>query len=123
MGKKSKSGKSKGKKANAESLEIKSEILDDAKSLAEPVSPSFSTDDVYNLLKAVNEVTLKRMEQKNDTMAGDTANIKRFMEPMYSMLQTIQSTVVNDLKNQIFPRLDRIDMTLQVIRNKTDRLP
>jgi hypothetical protein len=62
------------------------------------------------------------MEQKNDTMAGDTANIKRFMEPMYSMLQTIQTTVVNDL-TKVFPRLDRIETTLQVIRNKTDRLP
>jgi hypothetical protein len=122
MAKKSKSKKSKAKKTKSESPEAKSETPDEAKSPTEAVSPSFSTDDVYNLLKAVNEVTLKRMEQKNDTMAGDTANIKRFMDPMYSMLQTIQTTVVNDL-TKVFPRLDRIETTLQVIRNKTDRLP
>lgn len=28
-------------------------------------SPSFSTDDVYNLLNAINGVTLKRMEDEN----------------------------------------------------------
>jgi len=30
------------------------------------MAASFSTDDVYNLLNAVNSVTLKRMEDKND---------------------------------------------------------
>src|SRR4029077_8426763 len=49
MAKKSKTKKSKDKKTESESSETKSQITN------EPASPSWSTDDVYTLLKAVNE--------------------------------------------------------------------
>jgi hypothetical protein len=54
MGKKPKGKKSKAEKAKSQSEKTKSENE----------RASWSTDDVYNLLKAVNERTLARMEQE-----------------------------------------------------------
>jgi hypothetical protein len=116
MAKKSKSKKSKAKKA-------KSETPDEAKSPTEAVSPSFSTDDVYNLLKAVNEVTLKRIETKIDsltqrvTVLQDQAKaIKDRLEfDLPATRQTVDA-VFSFLNNQVYPNIT-------AIKAKTDRLP
>jgi hypothetical protein len=52
---------------------------------------SWSTDDVYNLLKAVNEITLRRMENKNDSMNTRMQNNYEFLA----------NTVLPNISNQI----------------------
>lgn len=42
--------------------------------LPKPKAASYSTDDVFNLLKAVNEITLKRMEDKFDRFERNALN-------------------------------------------------
>jgi hypothetical protein len=114
MGKKSKSKKSKSEKKKSQSPETESQIPN------EPASPSFSVDDAYNLLKAVNEVTLKRIEDKHDILER---NVTQFMSDARDKLGTLiatvnalDTTVVRDL----LPRMER---ATQAIKAKTDRLP
>jgi|SRR6478672_3040480 len=127
MAKKSKSGKSKGKKAKSESLETKSEILDEAKSPAEPVSPSFSTDDVYNLLKAVNEVTLKRMETKIDALTQRVQLLQDQDKAINDRLKSVQEFDVPAIRNGIDSVFNYSNGNLYpniiAIKAKTDRLP
>ena len=113
MGKKSKSKKSKSKKIKSESPETESQVTN------EPASPSFSVDDAYELLK-VNEVTLKRIEDKHDLLGR---NVMQFMSDTRDKLGTLiatvnalDTTVVRDL----LPRMER---ATQAIKVKTDRLP
>jgi hypothetical protein len=96
--KKSKSKKSKAKKTKSDSPETKSEIPNEA------TSPSWSVDDVYSLLKAVNEVTLKRME-----------------DVLLSVKDTGANT--NHGLRQNFPKIDQIEQGVRAIKAKTDRLP
>ena len=112
MGKKSKSKKSKSKKIKSESPETEAQVP------AEPASPSFSVDDAYELLK-VNEVTLKRIEDKHDLLGR---NVMQFMSDTRDKLGTLiatvnalDTTVVRDL----LPRMER---ATQAIKVKTDRL-
>jgi hypothetical protein len=114
MAKKSKSKKSKAKKSKSASPETKAGTLDEA------VSPSWSTDDVYRLLKAVNEQTLKRMEDKHDILER---NVTQFMNETRDKLgmiiravDALDTTVVRDL----LPRMER---AILAIKAKTDRLP
>ena len=74
------------------------------KSKAAKSKASWSTDDVYNLLKAVNEITLRRMEDKEDRIKETVAR-------------------VNNWVNSILSTVDRIEQTLGAIKAKTDRLP
>ena len=53
---------------------IKKSAARKSKSFPKGKAASWSTDDVYNLLKAVNEITLKRMEDKNDRFSLDARN-------------------------------------------------
>jgi CHASE3 domain sensor protein len=99
MAKKSKSKKSKAKKTTSESPEeAKSEIPNEA------ASPSWSVDDVYTLLKAVNEVTLKRMEDILSSVKDTGANTN------HGLRGTIQ-------------KIDQIEQGVRAIKAKTDRLP
>ena len=114
MGKKSKSKKSKSKRIKSESPETESQVTN------EPASPSFSVDDAYNLLKGVNEVTLKRIEDKHDFLER---SVTQFMSDTRDKLGTLiatvnalDTTVVRDL----LPRMER---ATQAIKAKTDRLP
>jgi hypothetical protein len=114
MGKKSKSKKSKSKKTKSQSPQTESQITH------EPASPSWSTDDVYSLLKAVNEVTLKRMEDRHELLER---NVTQFVSDTRDKLGTLiatvnalDTTVVRDL----LPRMER---ATQAIKAKTDRLP
>ena len=114
MAKKSKSKKSKAKKSKSASPETKAGTLDEAG------SPSWSTDDVYSLLKAINEVTLKRIEDRHDILER---NVTQFMSDTREKLGTIiaavnalDTTVVRDL----LPRMER---ATHAIKAKTDRLP
>jgi hypothetical protein len=117
MAKKSKSKKSKAKKTKPEVPEIKSETPDEA------VAPSWSTDDVYTLLKAVNEVTLRRMENKIDaltqrvTVLQDQAKAIKD-RPEFNLPATRQTvdSVFSFLNNSLYPNI-------MAIKAKTDRLP
>ena len=114
MAKKSKSKKSKVKKTKSESPETESQIT------TEPASPSWSTDDVYTLLKAVNEVTLKRIEDKHDFLERSVTQFMSDTRDKLGMLiaavNALDTTVVRDL----LPRMER---ATHAIKAKTDRLP
>ena len=115
--KKSKSKKSKAKKKKSESPETKSEIPDEA------VSPSFSTDDVYNLLKAVNEITLKRMEDKNDAYSRNETDLLNYLKRSLDANSVYINEThlwVSDIRNTILPR---IEQAILAIKAKTDKLP
>ena len=121
MAKKSKSKKSKAKKTKSETPETKSETPDEA------VSPSVSTDDVYNLLKAVNEVTLKRIENKIDYLTQRLAPVPDQTKAINDRLKAIQEvdlmgtrqavdSVFSFLNNPLYP-------IITAIKSKTDKLP
>jgi len=127
MAKKSKSKKSKAKKTKFESPEAKSETPDEAKLPTEAVSPSVSTDDVYNLLKAVNEVTLKRIENKIDYLTQRLAPVPDQTKAINDRLKAIQEvdlmgtrqavdSVFSFLNNPLYP-------IITAIKSKTDNLP
>ena len=84
------------------SLARKKSAARKSKSFPKGMAASWSTDDVYNLLKAVNEVTLKRME---DAINGN----RRYIVDLHNKL-------VND---HLLPMRREI----QAIKAKTDRLP
>ena len=114
MGKKSKYKKSKSKKIKSESPETESQVAN------EPASPSFSVDDAYNLLKAVNEVTLKRIEDKHDVLERNVTQLmsdtREKLGTIIATINALDTTVVRDL----LPRMER---ATQAIKAKTDRLP
>jgi hypothetical protein len=60
---------------------------------------------VYNLLKAVNEITLKRMEDKHDILQRDVAWVVQAFDRF---------------KDEVVPRMER---AILAIKAKTDRLP
>ena len=75
---------------------------------------------MYSLLKAVNEVTLKRMEDRHELLER---NVTQFVSDTRDKLGTLiatvnalDTTVVRDL----LPRMER---ATQAIKAKTDRLP
>jgi hypothetical protein len=51
---------------------------------------SWTINQVGDLLDAVNKQTLKRMEKKNDAMAGDISSIKRSVEAIYEMAYLVR---------------------------------
>jgi molecular chaperone GrpE (heat shock protein) len=146
MGKKSKSKKSKAKKAKLESPETESQITN------ETAAPSWSTDDVYTLLKAVNEVTLKRMENKTDAIQTSANNVFNYVTDIQAKVAKVQN-VLDQLIQQVLPGIEqrtradlarinnwvnsilasvqsidgqvlpRIEQEVQAIKAKTDRLP
>jgi len=147
MAKKAKSEKSKAKKTKSESRVTGPETPD-----VGVVSPSFSTDDVYNLLKAVNEVTLKRMENKTDAIQASVSNVSGNVTDIQSKVgnvlnalqQLIQQilpgmqqetrtdlTRINNWVNSILAYaqdidqqvLPRLEQEILTIKAKTDRLP
>jgi len=121
MAKKSKSKKSKAKKTKSESPENQSETR-------EALSPSWSTDQVYELLKAVNEVTLKRMEDAingNRRYIVDLHNklVNDHLLPISRQLDTTQG-IIGDLHNKLVnEHLLTMRREVQAIKAKTDRLP
>jgi hypothetical protein len=77
---------------------------------------SWSTDDVYTLLKAVNEVTLRRMEDKLDRLAldvqnraGDAANTAHRIENLHWRFTA--GTVLNDMWEAILAIKRKVEAT------------
>jgi hypothetical protein len=125
MAKKSKSKKSKAKKTKSESPEAKSETPDEAKLPTEAVSPS--TDDVYNLLKAVNEVTLKRIENKIDYLTQRLAPAPDQTKAINDRLKAIQEVDLMGTRqavDSVFSFLNNpLYAIITAIKSKTDKLP
>jgi hypothetical protein len=119
MAKKAKSKKSKSKKAIAP--DTKSKTLD------ETVSPSWSTDDVYGLLKAVNEVTLKRMENKIDALTQRVQLLQDQAKAINDRLKSVQEFDIPAIRNGIDSVFNYSNGNLYpniiAIKAKTDRLP
>ena|SRR4029077_19422519 len=121
MAKKSKSKKSKVKKTKSQSPETESQIAN------EPASPSWSTDEVYTLLKAVNEVTLKRMENKIDALTQRVQLLQDQAKATNDRFKSVQEFDVPALRNGIDSVFNYSNGNLYpniiAIKAKTDRLP
>ena len=82
-----------------------------SKSLPKAKAVSWSTDDVYNLLKAVNEITLRRMED-------ETTRIE-------NILRIVDGTTQRDyniglrLEGIVLPRMEQ---AIQAIKTKVGAL-
>ena len=111
MPKKPKSKKSKSKKAKFEAP--------DSKTSDEAVLAR-SIDDMCNLLKAVNEETLPRMERQFKDVNEIT--LKR-MEEAKRDFAIHMNSVMNVMENRILPEYMRAQEMLRAIKAKTDRLP
>ena len=127
MAKKSKSKKLEGKKTKAKSPEAKSETLVEVKSLPEAASPSWSTDDVYNLLKAVNEITLKRVENKIDALTQRVMPIDGQLKAIDTRLKAVQEQDLSTMRGNIISMAENLSLAVypdvRAIKAKTDRLP
>jgi hypothetical protein len=117
MAKKSKSKKSKAKKTKSESPETKTETLDEA------VSPSWSTDDVYNLLKAVNEVTLKHVENKIDSLTQRIIPLEGQLKAIDTRTKSIQEHDLHTINSNVSAVAQYVYPAITAIKAKTDRLP
>ena len=71
-----------------------------SKSIPKVKAVSSSTDDVYNLLKAVNEITLKRMEDKID-------RIRREQDNWVELFSSYARNQLNPMRNDVTAIKDR----------------
>jgi hypothetical protein len=79
--------------------------------------PMATIDDVHKLLKAVNEVTLKRMEDKTDAI--NSVTLKR-MEDLISAINTVTLKRMEDLINAVNSvTLKRIEDLINAVNSVT----
>ena len=59
-----------------------------------------TTDDVYNLLKAVNEITLKRMETKDDSILNSLQQfeLKRIEDDINAVASVVNNILVPNIQ-------------------------
>ena len=84
---------------------------------------SWTINDVYDLLKAVNEQTLKRMEEQ-------ATRIETVATRIETLLARVNRETLGRIEEQVVSRCSsienlnlRMERTIEAIKAKTDRLP
>ena len=104
-----------------------------AKSFPKQKAAAWSTDDVYNLLKAVNEITLKRMENKSDAMSTHNQDnfeylINRVLANISSQIRGAQDAAggarvdIRTLRDEVIGTLFRMQQDLAIIKSRVGGL-
>ena len=92
-----------------------------SKSFPKGMAASWSTDDVYNLLKAVNEQTLKRMEDL--IKAINEVTLSRMEKQVKDVNEVTLARMEKQVKDVNEITLKRMEDLIKAIKTKTDRLP